>query len=291
MMKLVRWIFTVLPVVLLVFFAQTNLTSCQKQPQLITDTIIETDTVVIRDTVRVTDTLPCPSCYNLTDSLIAYYNFNGGNLNDSSGNSNHIVFTNTNTKAADRFGRLNNAYVFDGASNYMKVANSASLNPEEAISLMAIVKIKDFYRCNCGANQIFGKGWNDFINGFYVLRFGSIDGCSGAVDTSREIFNAYYGDLNARSGALESSHFIHAEVWYNVIYTYAMGVAKLYVNGKLIHTSQGAAVFTPNNQELCIGKHGDPGIPYFFNGIIDEIRIYKKALCDAEVKLLNDLGN
>lgn len=286
-MKLIRWTFTVLPVALLIFFAQTNFSSCQKQPDLITDTIIKTDTVLIRDTVRITDTLPCPSCYNLMDSLIAFYNFDGGNLNDSSGNNNHITFNNTTKTTADRFGRANNAYIFDGVTNYMKVANSSSLNPQEAISLMAIIKINDFYRGSCGANQIFGKGWNDFINGFYVLRFGSVDGCSATVDTSREVFNAYYGDLGTRSGALESTHFIHADIWYNVIYTYARGEAKLYVNGKLIHTSKTNAVFTPNNQELYIGKHGDPGIPYYFNGIIDEIRIYKKALCEAEVKLLN----
>ncbi len=290
-MKLARYLLALLPVIVILFFTQTNLSSCQKQTEIVRDTIIQTDTLVIKDTVRITDTLPCPSCYNLKDSLIAYYNFNGGNLNDSSGNNNHIIFNNTNKTTTDRFGKANNAYVFDGATNYMKVANSSSLNPQEAISLMAVVKIKDFYRGSCGANQIFGKGWNDFINGFYVLRFGAIDGCSGPIDTSRVVFNAYYGDLSARAGALESSHFIHADIWYNVIYTYAKGESKLYVNGNLIHTSSTNAVFTPNNQELYIGKHGDPGIPYYFNGAIDEIRIYKKALCEAEVKLLNDTAN
>lgn len=78
-------------------------------------------------------------------------------------------------------------------------------------------------------------------------------------------------------------------MWYTVIYTYENGISKLYVNGVLVNTLNCTAVFTPNNQELYIGKHGDPAFPYNFKGVIDEIRIYKKALCEGEVKQLNIL--
>jgi hypothetical protein len=219
---------------------------------------------------------------------VAYYNFNGGTLNDSSGFNNHITFNNNASKTTDRFGKANNAYLFNGTTNYMTVPNSPSLNPTKAISLVAIIKINDFYRGNCTSNQIFGKGWNDFINGFYVLRFGSLSGCNNALDTTKEVFNAGYGDLNGRVGALSNSYFIHSGQWYTVIFTYEAGTSKLYVNGNLIDTRTGGnPVFTPNTQELYIGKHGDPAFPYLFNGIIDELRIYKKALCDGEVKELN----
>ena len=171
-MKFVKCVLALLPVILILLFAQTNFSSCQKETEFIRDTIIKTDTLIIKDTVRIRDTIPCPSCYNLMDSLIAYYNFNGGTLNDSSGYNNHITFNNA-VKTSDRFGRGNNAYLFDGSTSFMKVPNSASLNPTKAISMCAVIKINDFYRGNCTSNQIFGKGWNDFINGFYVLRFGS----------------------------------------------------------------------------------------------------------------------
>lgn len=284
-MKLVKCLLALLPVIVILFFTQTNLSSCQKETEIIRDTIIQKDTLIVKDTVTIRDTV---CCYNLTDSLVAYYNFNGGNLNDSSGNGNHIIFNNA-LKTNDRFGKANNAYIFDGSTSYMKVANSSSLNPTRAISLVATVKINDFYRGNCGANQIFGKGWNDFINGFYVLRFNSLVGCNTTIDTAQEVFAPYYGDLSSRVRASNSTHFIHANIWYNVVYTYAEGQSKLYVNGILVKTHNATADFTPNNQELYIGKHGDPAFPYLFNGVIDEIRIYKKALCEAEVKLLNNL--
>ena len=131
-MKFVKSALALMPVIVFLLFAQTNFTSCQKQTEIVRDTIIKKDTLVIKDTVRIIDTV---SCYSLTDSLVAYYNFNGGNINDSSGNNNHIIFNNA-AKTADRFGKPGNAYRFDGASTYMRVLNSPSLNPKK-ISLAA----------------------------------------------------------------------------------------------------------------------------------------------------------
>jgi hypothetical protein len=42
--------------------------------------------------------------------------------------------------------------------------------------------------------------------------------------------------------------------------------------------------------DLLLGKHGDPSNPYHFNGIIDEIRIYDRALCFEQIKKLNNTG-
>jgi hypothetical protein len=219
---------------------------------------------------------------------VAYYNFNKGTLNDSSGNNNHIILNSGALKAADRFGRAENAYSFDGSSSFMKVANSASLNPTKAITLMATIKIQGFYAANCVNNQVFGKGWNDFINGFYAMRFYSTVGCQNTVDTSKEVFYGAYGDLNGRTGAVDSN-YIHSNRWYNVVYTYGDGQCNLYVDGVLRVTAMQAGAFTANDQELYIGKHGDPQYPYSFNGVIDEIRIYNKALCAAAVKQLYSL--
>ncbi len=93
-----------------------------------------------KDTLVVTDTV---GCYNLKDGLVAYFNFTGGNLNDSSGNNNNIYFSNA-TSTSDRFGNANNAFLFDGSSSFMQVKNSSTLNPAN-LTLMAVVKFNDFY--------------------------------------------------------------------------------------------------------------------------------------------------
>jgi len=276
-MKVVKSVAGILCLFIILFSFQVNMSSCKKE--------VVTDTVYVKDTIRIVDSSSC-SCYDLTDGLVAYYNFNNGTLNDSSGNSNHIILNSGAVKTADRYGRANNAYLFDGSSNYMKAANSVSLNPAKAITLMATIKPKGFYSANCVNNQVFGKGWNDFINGFYALRFYSLAGCQNAVDTSREIFYGAYGDLSGRTGATDSSTYVHTNKWYNVVYTYGDGQCNIYVDGVLKKTLAQAGAFTANDQELFIGKHGDPQYPYYFNGAIDEIRIYNKVLCAAAVKQL-----
>lgn len=284
-MKSINYFFGLFAVIAFVIFIPGSFISCQKEMETIRDTLVIKDTVTIKDTITIIDTV---GCYNLKDGLVAHYNFNVGNLNDLSGNNNHIVFNNA-TPTTDRFGKANNAYLFDGISNFMRVQNSASLNPVNGISLVAIVKINDFYRGNCTGNQIFGKGTNDFIDGFYALRFRSTVGCNVVADTTKEVFYGNYGNGSARQVAQNLTHYIHTNIWYNVIFTYENGISKLYLNGVLISTNTGTAIFTPNNHDVFIGRHDDSQFPYWFKGVIDEIRIYKKALCQGQVDQLNKL--
>jgi len=47
--------------------------------------------------------------------------------------------------------------------------------------------------------------------------------------------------------------------------------------------------FTPNSNDIFIGKHENPLFPYYFNGVIDEIRIYNKAITNQQIGYLNIL--
>jgi hypothetical protein len=290
-MKFVKCVLTLLPIIVTLLFAQTNFSSCQKETEIIRDTIIKKDTLIIKDTVRITDTLSCPSCYDLTDSLVAYYNFNGGNLNDSSGNNNHIIFNNA-SKTTDRFGRANNAYKFDGATTFMRVLNSPSLNPKK-ISLVAMVKFNGFYRGLCHANQIVKKGFQDQNDGIYGLRAGVLGvSCTATIDTTKEQIHGYYGNTQFSSiGAVDTIDYVKPNVWMTVVFTYDGTQAKLYVDGKLKQITNGTVPFTPNTFDMLIGRAENPQNPYWFNGVIDEIRIYKKALCEGEVQELNKIKN
>jgi hypothetical protein len=255
------------------------LSSCKKE--------IIRDTIIKRDTIRIIDSV----CYDLKDGLVAWYKFTGGSLKDSSGKNNDIVFNNA-TPTADRFGKPNNAFLFNGNGNYMSVKNSVSLNPAKALSIMAIIKVNDFYTGACHANNIVSKGWNDFVNGFYTLRYTDLGtDCSAPVDITKERFYGAYGDNNNnRAGAGSTTSFISKGKWINVIYTFGNGTSNMYVDGVLLDSRvQQNPSFAPNSLDLTIGKHGDPQYPYYVNGIIDEIRIYEKALCEGEIKLLNKL--
>ena len=290
-MRILRSILGTIIVFSIFISLQTNLSSCKKDI-IKNDTLILKDTVTIntKDTIRIVDSINC-SCYDLTDGLVAYYNFNNGNLNDSSGNGNNIIFNNA-VKTADRFGRANNAYLFDGASSYMEVANSASLNPNGAITLMGIVKMNNFYTGTCHANQILQKGNIDQDQGVYSLRVAYISSdCNSNIDTSMETAYGFYGDYGYAVSAPDSNNYIGTNAWLTLVYTYNGQESKFYVNGQLMSTVPGSATFTPNSNDLFIGRAESPQFPYWWNGSIDEVRIYNKALCDGAVKQLSSLNN
>ena len=282
-MKLLKIMLAALICFLVIFGLGGQLTSCQKTTtQHDTTTVIKVDTVIKKDTLTLIDSL-----FELKDGLVAYYNFNNGNLNDSSGNGNGIKF-NTAGLTADRFGRLNNAYLFDGSSSYMAVPNSPSLNPNGAISLMARIKFNTFNTLNCGGNQILAKSIDDNGSGYYALWAATTVGCNVTVDTSKEVIYGAYGDPSSRPGA-EAPDFLHTNQWYTVVYTFEKGESNFYLNGVRRNTALLQLGFTPNSDSLYIGRIGSATNPYFFNGVIDEIRIYNKALDADEVKLLTNL--
>lgn len=289
-MKMVKAFIGIIIVYLLFFVGDTSLAGCTKTEiehdttvTHVHDTLIQTvhDTTTIRDTI-----------YDLEDGLVAYYNFNGGSLDDSSGYNNNITFNNA-TKTVDRFGHSNNAYLFDGANSYMRVPNSQSLNPDN-ITLFAIVKINGFNMNNCHSNQILGKGYPDYANGFYNLRFNDFStSCISAPNINNEIFSGEYGDDNPQgsdAGVGTDTVFAKTGEWYYIVYTYDGITAKLYINGQLKNTLQKSVPFTDNSNDLYIGRHEDPPYPYYFNGIIDEIRIYNRALPTGAVQQLSKLN-
>src|ERR1043165_6487493 len=100
-MKLLSAFFGIISIFFLLFTSIFPMSGCKKT-EIERDTVVHTihDTTVhnFHDSTYATD-----SVRDLTNGLVAYYNFNGGNLNDSSNFNNDIVFNNA-TPTADRFG-------------------------------------------------------------------------------------------------------------------------------------------------------------------------------------------
>ena len=284
-MRILRNLLTSLLVLFFVASISVSQTSCSK-------TLTEHDTTIknihdttiknIHDTTVIIDTF-----YNMNYGLVAYYNFNNGNLNDSSGLGNNIVFNNA-VATSDRFGRTGNAYRFTGGA-FMRVPTSTSLSPIQ-ITIMAIVRFHSYYTGLAWGNEIMMKGPSDPSSGVYGLRAhpASYD-YTTALDTTTESFGGFYGD-GAYAGIIDNSLFIHGGIWYNVIYTYDGFVSKIYVNGVLRNSrTVPFSGFNANVNDLYIGKTENPSFPYNFDGDIDEIRIYNRAVSPFFVGKLNAL--
>lgn len=225
---------------------------------------------------------------NLNSGLVAFYPFTG-NANDASGNGNNVTF-NSATLTADRFGNPNSAYYFNGNSSYMVVPNSPSLNPSQ-ISLVAIVKPMGFYQGPCHGNVIINKGNNDFNQpSRYRMRFDdnlytNQQNCANPVPDV--VHQNFYADF-AANGAVSAPYlpYIVPDQWYCVVFTFDGSQANQYVNGILVGSRATSNLYIPGTEDLYFGSLNNPSFPYWFNGVIDDIRIYNRALNTAEVNAL-----
>lgn len=227
------------------------------------------------------------------NGIVAWYTFNGDIL-DHSKFHNDVVSV-TNAKAVPgKNGLPNTAYFFSGHS-YMVAPNHSSLNPRHEITMAVTIKPMGFYQGLCHANRVLHKGQSDQSYGAYFIGFDdgyyyNYQGCSLPVKDSAQTFYASYGNDQYHSvGARDTSDYLKANRWYNIVYTVDSNkIGKLYINGKLKATAHNPnADFRGNLDDLYIGRMNNSQYPYWFTGIIDEIRIYNKALSPDVINSLD----
>ncbi|MCX9024919.1 MAG: PGF-CTERM sorting domain-containing protein [Candidatus Methanoperedens sp.] len=202
--------------------------------------------------------------------LVAEWHFDGS-AQDTSGSGNN----GTINGATFVQGISGQALSFNGVDNMVVVPHSPSLSLEK-YTLEAWIK-KDQNR---GSETIlikrYGPSWMDN----YGLSI-SPNGTVGASFYSPDIWT-WFG--------LESVRNISAGNWYHIAATYDRTALKIYINGVLDNSVN--TQYTPyqNNQQLVIGRAcvGDPCVfspsSPSFNGIIDEVRIYNRALSASEIQ-------
>jgi len=217
---------------------------------------------------------------NLDSGLVAYYPFLG-NANDSSGNNNNGTIYGA-TLTADRYGNPNSAYYFDGASNYITVPDDSILRPA-VYTLYAGVKVQGFFPGNCQGNVILWKG-RDTWTGHYGLIFSDTpyDMSCFSFDSLHENF---YNDQQHLNPAADTP-FIQRDIWYCLVSTFDGDSVKMWVDGTLRYTAFRNALGV-NTEPLVFGYEPYAvGLEYWFHGVMDEIRIYNRALNNDEVNAL-----
>lgn len=97
--------------------------------------------------------------------------------------------------------------------------------------------------------------------------------------------NGRYPQLTAGGKYAQMSYALPAGSWQHVVFTFASGVVKGYVNGAPV--SMAANTLT-SGQVLPAYKYGlyigtDAGRSYFLKGLLDDMRVYNRALTATEV--------
>ncbi|MBS1565129.1 MAG: LamG domain-containing protein, partial [Bacteroidetes bacterium] len=190
----------------------------------------------------------------------------------------------------DRFGNANNAYQFDGATTYMQIKSSSSLNPT-AITVSAIVKFNGFNQGPNYSNAIVAKGYRDQSQGVWGMRvFPPQTNCCVIGDTAKEYLTAFYGDYGVNVGVTDTT-VIRSGKWWSFVMTYDGFQLKIYIDGTLRSSIIKTAVFTPYTDDMFIGRMEYPSFPYWFKGSIDDVRVYNRPLGPGAIAQLYKIKN
>ena len=224
--------------------------------------------------------------YNLDDGLIAYYSFDNienNILKDDSGNG-HDGIIYGNPKVVD--GVKGKALEFDGIDDYIIVPNSNDLNPKYEITISAWFVSKDTSKSGSSGDLLTKGQWYPGLRQieFPIHHYPS--------DYMRFAINPDGGSLSWISTEYDWNIKQELNKWHHVVGVFDGRHLKLYLDGKLV-SEKTLDKLTPincpeNPENLYIGGGKDywGDIANKFKGIIDEIRIYNRALSDDEIKAL-----
>lgn len=243
-----------------------------------------TDTIEVAGVLNVQNNLIVNGHINNvpTNGLIAYYPFNG-NANDESGNGNNGT-VNGATPTMDRFGSSNSAYSFNGTSNYIVIPNSSSLQLTSLATFNAWVSIPpglNYTPSGPGTGpHILCKAANHSTNTYsnYSLQLVSPNGTPG-FELNSSSTNTY--------NMVQASDSLGKNSWHMVTVVYASGQLKFYTDGVLTDTkTNSVSAFKQSIAPLYIGTRYLSPWTGGFIGMIDDIRIYNRALSDQEITAL-----
>jgi hypothetical protein len=76
-----------------------------------------------------------------------------------------------------------------------------------------------------------------------------------------------------------------ANTWYYLVLRYTSGTFYLYINGVLQAGTKTQAI-NQNNTKVTIGRWDQDYNDYYFSGLIDDVRIYNRALSAQEIQAI-----
>jgi hypothetical protein len=185
-------------------------------------------------------------------------------------------------------GVVGQAFSFDGVDDFVSVPHEARQNIREALTIDAwVMQQGRCQRLNCIVlmkEDVAAPGENDLRYGLLIFDEGGI--APGRVSLS--LNTAIWEDVVISNTVLQNN------VWYHVAGTYDGSSAKIYVNGILDNSVEKSGVVLPSTGgAVKIGQESaveDPAGPEFFNGLIDEVELFNRALSAEEIATLFDAG-
>ena len=203
--------------------------------------------------------------------LVAAYAFDEGTGSAVADASGHGLTGTISGAAWTTQGRYTNALSFDGVGSYVDLGNPSSLQITGSMTLSAWVKATG----NPGDDgQIIAK--SDNSNGWQL---------KSSPDTGPQTFGIAIASSSSRVQRY-STTVRSLNVWYHVagVFNAAAQTLDIYVNGVLDNGVLSGTVPASQSDAALNVNVGRRTGGYNFNGLIDEVRVYNRALTQAEIQ-------
>ena len=212
----------------------------------------------------------------LTNGLVGFYTFNG-NANDTSGNASHGAVAGAEL-AADRFGRTNSAYRFNGTKPQRIVTQPKTLLYGEFSASLWVTAEPGIQR----ETYVLGSGSNG--SRWFGLRYQLF----AEATTSSGYKTAGPGvSAGAPYSPITYQFTPDSNLWVHVVTTIGRGYLSVYVNGLLVGKSEAGSMAPPPSGKLIIGDFEDQIVGKVWMGRIDDVRFYNRCLSGEEVSALH----
>ena len=164
-------------------------------------------------------------------------------------------------------GKFGKALSFDGVDDYVEVPGSESLRIADEITISVWVKPIPTTEYLGVMTQI----------------------CGGEAYKNRILISSESGKILSQfkiggsSDNFFSTNSVNFYQWNHIVYVYNGSNEKYYINGVFDSSQEASGQIDTGSNNLLIGKGYSSG--YYFNGTIDEVRIYNRALSPGEIRI------
>jgi hypothetical protein len=211
---------------------------------------------------------------SMNGGLVAKYS-GDGNADDAIAGNNGTVLGGVDFVS----GEAGQAFRFNGVDGEVRVPDSTSLEPSAGLTVDLWVNSS-----NPGdQTYLLSKGASGDSFGSYALDIASGDGLFFDVATSLGFFRSPAASLQS----------VFDGQWHHVTGTFDGQVVRLFVDGveqgvgTLLPGTASLVYNLPTHNDLLIGNYdngGSSAFNYHFNGLIDEVSIFSRALSASEIQ-------
>jgi len=226
------------------------------------------------------------------EGMVSWWRFDDSTANDWLGRNNGEFKGGAHTTEDPDKIIIGKALELDGADDYVEIPDDDSLDLTNEITMEAWVKPGQQSDSTCtGGGIILNKEYSYEIA---ITKDNSVEwalaGPTGNPPSQWQWYNTWVT--------------ISQNVWSHIVVTYSPPIAKTYINGELVdtfdvtnHPYHYSTDLIPSDLKLDIGARTTPldhphcpGVNSFFNGEIDEVAIYNRALTQEEIQHRYNMG-